>query len=503
MTRAERQSHLPAPSIRLTSRLVGFVVMMWMLPVLALSATLAAPPDIGNATSQRVADASPALARQHSASEAAATANRQNEVKDGVDLVGVLQQAELHDPAYAAARLQVIAETEGKGRARSAFFPRIEGGWAKARINIKTEDFPSASYTQSGWQISLTQPLFDWEIWATYKQAALQQVKAEMQLALAHQALLLRGVSAYFELLMACDDIALARAHLAALDAQSKIAKKRFKAGESTLIDLRDIDVDISRAQADLNMALASADVKRNALEEVYGNTIRQVFSLAEQVSIPGVYPDSAVEWEAQAKQSNLDIQLQEMERRSASLETSKARAGYLPKVGLSASHSPMSAASGVSAPSTTNSIMLQVQIPLFSGFETRHQVRQNLALEEKAAYELDAAERKARKEVRESFMLAQAGQARIAQLKAVVAASTSAVDATQIGYRIGNRSDVDLLRVQSALRSAQKDLLRTRYEVLLYGIRLKALTASLRIEDIAWLNSLLTQKRLVDERGR
>lgn len=409
-----------------------------------------------------------------------------------VDLVTLLKRAENIDPQLASARLAYQADQEGVPRARAGFFPQIAGGWGRTRNQIKTENLPPVTYTQNGWQVSLTQPLFNWDIWTTYKQSELAEAKSAILFAQAYQDLFLRVANTYFEFLAARDELALTEAYQASLNEQLRVTKLRFQSGEATLIDLRDIESAIDRTQMQEISAKGLAETKRLALEEIFGASIGRIAGLRKDIHVPGVMPNDIATWIAQAKRNNFDVQLQEIAKKTASLETSKAKGAHLPTVSLTASHSPVGAAGGYAVPTTTNTVMLQVNIPIFSGFETQHRVRQTLALEEKAGSDLDAAERKSVGAVRESFVQVQTNVQKIQGLTNAVRSSRAALDANKIGYRIGGRSDSDILQAKNALFSTERDLARARYDILMQGLRLKSLTASLEFDDIAAINGFL-----------
>ena len=82
-------------------------------------------------------------------------------------------------------------------------------------------------------------------------------------------------------------------------------------------------------------------------------------------------------------------------------------------------------------------------------------------------------------------------------QVKALEAAESSsrlALEATQLGYKVGVRVNLDVLNAQTQLYSTQADLAKARYEVLLTSLRLRQAAGQLRAEDIAAINQLLAK---------
>ena len=83
------------------------------------------------------------------------------------------------------------------------------------------------------------------------------------------------------------------------------------------------------------------------------------------------------------------------------------------------------------------------------------------------------------------------------AQAKALEAAESSsklALEATQLGYRVGVRVNLDVLNAQTQLFTTQRDLSKARYDVLLAGLRLRQAAGTLQPADISAVNALLAK---------
>jgi outer membrane protein len=85
--------------------------------------------------------------------------------------------------------------------------------------------------------------------------------------------------------------------------------------------------------------------------------------------------------------------------------------------------------------------------------------------------------------------------QSLLAQVKALEAAESSsklALEATQLGYRVGVRVNLDVLNAQSLLATTQRDLARARYDVLVNSLRLRQAAGQLAATDVDAVNRLL-----------
>ena len=60
---------------------------------------------------------------------------------------------------------------------------------------------------------------------------------------------------------------------------------------------------------------------------------------------------------------------------------------------------------------------------------------------------------------------------------------------ANQVGYRLGTRNNTDVLNADQQLATAQRDLLKARYDMLLNGLKLKAAVGGLDEQVVNAIN--------------
>jgi outer membrane protein len=87
-----------------------------------------------------------------------------------------------------------------------------------------------------------------------------------------------------------------------------------------------------------------------------------------------------------------------------------------------------------------------------------------------------------------------QSGQAQVKALEAAESSSQLALEATQLGYRVGVRVNLDVLNAQTQLFSTRRDLARARYDVLVNSLRLRQAAGVLRADDVAAVNALIAK---------
>jgi len=180
-----------------------------------------------------------------------------------------------------------------------------------------------------------------------------------------------------------------------------------------------------------------------------------------------------------------------------AQLETEKAKAGHKPTLDLTASYNVIRNQDGSTssiATSRTNAgtVGVQLRMPLYTGGLTQNRIKETLSLEEKARNDLEAARRGVAQGTRVAFFGLQSGRAQVSALEAAESSSKLALEATQLGYRVGVRVNLDVLNAQTQLFQTQRDLARARYDVVVNGLRLRQASGQLRPDDVNAVNTLL-----------
>ena len=414
------------------------------------------------------------------------------ETARAVDLLAVVEDTLDHDATLAAARDAYRAAQQAGPKARAGLLPRVDGGWGRQYNGIAMSGFPTAHYWQNGWTVVLTQPIFDWARWSTWRQAGDVSARGKLEAARAGQDAILRAAQAYFDALSAADEAARAEDYLRALDAHLALLARAKAAGEATVVDLRETEASQARARLQLLDARDRVRLAQMALERLTGKPATALAGLPERAAAPALAPAAMDAWVAQAQARAYPVQIGEMALRIAQLDTEKARAGHYPSVDLQVTHTPAGAGGGYALPTTTTTALLAVTIPLFAGGGVSAQIREARALEDKARDELEAAVRETGGAAREDWLRVTSGRTRVAALQELVRTAQASLDATKIGYGAGSRASVDVLRATDDFYVSRRDLIRARYDTVLALLRLLADTASLDLDAVGRINEQL-----------
>ena len=239
---------------------------------------------------------------------------------------------------------------------------------------------------------------------------------------------------------------------------------------------------------------------RRLALEQLVGRADLKPLGLKPATALP--LPGEGIESWVEKTEQSPSVRKARLAHEIAKLETRRTQAGHLPTVDLQGqlastnNRGSGALSAGGAGTTTSNSIGVTVRMPLYTGDAIQNQVREALALEEKARNDLEAARRGVAQATRQLFLGVQSGAAQVKALEAAETSSRLALDATKLGYKVGVRVNLDVLNAQTQLYSTQRDLARARYEVLLNSLRLRQAAGTLNPADIDAVSALLGTSR-------
>jgi len=421
-------------------------------------------------------------------------------------LLELYETARGYDAVYLATRSQADAAQFRADQTRALKLPSV--GLA-GTANYGYADLPDSSTRTAESKsaqlaLSAQQTLFNQADSATIAQADRAVTIAQAQLRGAEQDLIVRLSQAYFDVLAAADTLGTVQASKKAISEQLASAKRNFEVGTATITDTREAQARYDLAVSQEIAADNDLRVKQLALEQTVGKAGIAPRPLAVLVELPPLLPAAVDQWVGNADNQSPAVQQARLALDVAKLETDKARAGHLPTVTLSATLSNgrdlVSGKTSIDTRYNQNNsgsnagVGIAVNLPLFAGFAIQNRVKETLSLEEKAVADLDYARRTVAQGTRQAYFGVQSGHAQVKALEAAESSSKLALEATQLGYRVGVRVNIDVLNAQTQLFQTQRDLAKARYDVLTGGLRLRQAAGLLSPDDVRTVNTLLAR---------
>jgi outer membrane protein len=416
------------------------------------------------------------------------------------DLWQYYGEALTHDATFASQRSTLEASLEKQPQGLSQLLPQIGVNATESYNSTVIVEPPlptfGLSYPSRAFGVQLTQPLFRWDRYQQYEQSKLQITLAEAQFVQAQQDLIVRVAQAYFDVLQAEDNITFLTAQKEAISEQLASAERNFEVGTATITDTKEAQSRYDLAISQEIAAQSDLEVKQSALEQIIGRPPAGLAHLRQGISLGNPDPARVDAWIGASETGNPGVIQSEASLQIAQRQIEVNRAGHYPTADLVAgrqfSRSPTSIIPPAIGSTATNTIGVQVSIPIFSGGYTSSKVREAVDLRGKAENDLEAAKRSAVQSARQSFVGVTSGLAQIRALEAAERSSESSLESNKVGYRVGVRINIDVLNAQQQLFSTQRDLAKARYDTLMNSLKLKSAAGMLGEHDLQIMNALL-----------
>jgi outer membrane protein len=410
------------------------------------------------------------------------------------DLQDALKDATPLDPVIASAVAALKALQEKVPQARALNLPTVNTNATINRQVVDTNLAPTRNFTSQNYGLNLNFPLYRAQNFETLEQAKLGVAIGEAQLASAQQDLIVKVAQAYFDVLAAQDSLSVIQAQKRAISEQLQSAKRNFEVGTATITDQQE-----AQAKADLVIFQEIAgnndlEVKRATLTLLTGKPSTGIDTLKLGLPLSGPQSVTGGDWADAARKNNYLVQQAVIAVENAKREISKQRLATRPTFDLigSIGHSENAIASSVGLLSNNAALGVQFNMPLYTGGAIESRVREAVANLNKSEFDLLNAKNQAELGSRQAFLGLNSLINQVTALQAAEKSSQLALDSNQLGYQVGVRINIDVLNAQQQVFSTQRDLAKARYDVLVNGLKLKAVAAALRTDDIASVNGLL-----------
>ncbi|MCH7419171.1 TolC family outer membrane protein [Pseudomonas mosselii] len=413
-----------------------------------------------------------------------------------LDLGDAYALALRNDPTWQGSIAEREAGLENLAIGRAGLLPRLSYRYNRARNDSEVtqrsqfgdvttqRDYRSYSST-----LTLEQPLFDYAAWSDYRRGVAQAALADERYRGRGQELMVRLFGAYSEALFANEQIALAQAQRRTYAEQMTLNERLLKGGEGTRTDVLETRARYELAQAQEIEAGDNLDAALHALQAIIGEpvAVEDLAPMTADFRVQPLTPTRFERWRDLAVAHNAELGSQRHGLEIAEQNIERQRAGHLPSLSAYASKgiSSSSSESSYNQRYDTDSIGVQLSVPLYAGGGVQASVRQARAQRDAAGFELDAQLNDTLTQLRRQFNLCANGTAKIRAYDLAVKAASALVQATRKSVRGGERVNLDVLDAEQQLFSARRDLAQARHEYLRAWLQLRYLAGVLEAGDL------------------
>ena len=420
-----------------------------------------------------------------------------------MDLKQVYQAALEQDSSIRAARATADSGRERLPQARAALLPQINASAGRNNNNLNSTapnilgDLSTTNdkYASDNKAIQLRQPLVNMQRWLQFEQAKSIVAEAEANLERDLQSLVVRVAGAYFETLMADEQLELVLAQKTNYTALVDAAKKGLSAGSGTRTDIDD-------AQSRLDMSLAqelearqSQDLTRRQLQLLVNQPVERIAKLnvsALKLALPE--PANLDAWTQKAERASPEIKAMQARLDQAKREVSKSQAGHLPTLDAVAqwSNSGSENITRINSRYENKSIGVQLNIPIYSGGYVNSTIRQAVAEQTRAEETLEALRRDLGVRVHKEYRGVSEGVMRVRALEQAVRSAEQMMKSTQMSLKAGSRTQLDVLNAQQQYTMALRDSAQPRFVYLMSKVKLASLVGDDAVASVDDVNGSL-----------
>ena len=395
----------------------------------------------------------------------AAACTGSDRIPDPLSLADAIDIALCNNPQTRLSWASAKIAAAQVGVARSAFLPDLNAAATLQRSEIRNVS-PSGGQTELNGTLSINYLLFDFGGRDANLELARQSLLASDWTHNATlQTVLLNAVQAYYQLYASQEAVQSAisseKASLASLEA----TRARLRAGNATRADVLQAQTAYSQAQLNRTRFEGTAALARGVLANALGLPADRDLRIAQPPDLEArkVAERAVDELMTQAKASRPDLAAAEAQVRAAQSNIKVQESIGKPSVSLFGTGGATQVNPGPSP--VTGAVGLQVNIPLFTGYQNTYQILQarnqlelQVASRDKLATDVSLDVWRSYQDLRtQGQSLTTAGE--------LLASAQESYDVALARYKAGVGTIIDLLNAQSALASAQLQVIQARYQ--------------------------------------
>ncbi|EIJ34676.1 TolC family outer membrane protein [Thiothrix nivea] len=418
------------------------------------------------------------------------------------NLLQVYQQAKGYDAQFKALENNYLAILERKPQALAALKPQVSVSGSVTETRQRTEYDASltdpkdiGNGSNATYTLGLSKSLYNGALNAQVKQADAIISQASAGLEAERENLILRTAEAYFNFLLAQDNLEFARTEKDAISRQLEQTRAYFEAGRSAITDVKEAESRYDLAIAQEINAINQLDLSREQLRVLTGGFYQTLNAPAANMPLAMPAPADIEQWVNTAKANNKQLTASKYSLDAAQTEIDRQRAAKKPVVDLVAKQTGSNTESNALLDPQTYgaSVGVQVSMPLYTGGAISSKIREAQHSFQQAQQQYEFQDRTTEQQARNAFLTVQSSISQVKANQRALTSAETAAEATQAGFEVGTRTAVDVLTALRNVFSARRDYASARYTYLLNTLTLRQAAGTLSDQDIANMNQFMT----------
>lgn len=390
------------------------------------------------------------------------------------DLFDAWQAAINYSADFSAAQSERDAQKEQLTQTRAALLPQVNSNY----IYQKQPSSLSSTTQTHGWNVQASQALFDKAKWAQYQQGKITAKMADWQLENVKEDLLFNVAKAYFQVLLIEDKLVSIEKEKEAYAMQIRQSKALFDKGAATILDTNEAQAGYEAARAKKISAMTDLLIAQNILANITGLDPKQIKRLKNKDFGDLLGKTSKADWVNTAQKNNPEWKQQKLALENAKQAYIAAKAENWPKLTINGGYQDnhqIQQFYGLDHGTRSKGgiVTVQLSMPLFSGGLIHSKIKEAAAKEQQNKFLLIATERKIELNINQAYQTTLGNLYQIKAQQQLLKANSVKLEATQLGRKVGIRSNLDELQALQAKADAEQKLAEAQYGYITTYIQL------------------------------
>lgn len=414
----------------------------------------------------------------------------------GDDLLNIYQQALEADPQLKSAQLKVDIGAAQKGQALGQMLPQVSGtaNWShNNQTIIGTKREVSSQYPGTRYYLSLNQSLIDFAKFWDWRRASRTEDQYAAEAIEAQNALINNVVERYFDWLFADDELTYARAEKQTTEKQLEQVRKQYAKQMLKITDVYAVEARLDQLIAEEIIAESKRVKAEETLRELTGQRPSNPHKLREDVEYKTI-DGELQQWLDMAQSQNPLLSSKVIAIEAAENNVAVQKSKHLPVVDLQLNYydTDTSYQNSRSLPYQTQVAAINVNVPIFSGGTTTHQLFEAQHRLELSKNDNEATLRSLIKETSDAFLTSNASVRHIKAAQKALESAAKSRESMERGLSYGVVTVSDLLKAQQGEFMSKRDLSQARYTYIKNRIRFLRALGSINEDNLREVNDWL-----------
>ena len=415
--------------------------------------------------------------------------------------------------AYRRSDLDYSISRSGVKSSRAALLPNVSLNANTAyNDNTSFNDSPApdndSEYNSHSWSATLSQPVFDLEVYHRYRSSRLQRTKSHLDLQEAKMALLVEVADLYFDYLKQKSQTITTQKELASLESRLYQTERKYAVGTVPKTDVHQAKASLDTTKADLIRQQDTLDAARKSLETITGHYYEDIFDLDHDAPVRARTDKALKDWIDIALAGNRRYQSSQKSLEISRSSLTQAKAVFVPVVEAKVTHSesdthnPSSTVDPATGESTSTTYTLEMSVPLFAGGANYYGVQQSKDELRQAQLTADEARVAVVEEVTNLFNSLKADVEVIRARQTSIMSNSASLRSIRKAYEVGTRTLTDVLDAERDLYNSIREYHAARYDYVVNHVTFLKAVGMLN-DDVfdhysQWMSTFMTESSVV-----